>query len=353
MDLTKRTLRASTPAAGSDDCVLTAEDAAQYTKHNVLGGEDAYDPTIYTKQIDMDKTPLTLGDEGIRWGGMTGALCYFIFRQDKTTGKFEFYSMSSTNSFKPDDADDGRVFYVRAANVRGGLGKPSKTVVYKKLGEYVVTVKQVGPDSDKGWSTVCLPENAVVPGVQDANDIIVYAAKTIEGTAMQMVRVDKLVANRGYVIYATPGTYTFYATREVIENVSDYASVLDGNPEDHAVSTGLVNCYAFAYKPTINAEMPGFYKFTGSTIPAYKAYLAVETLAKWGISMDTAGAAKGLSFSFVGWDEEDEEEANAIEGVIDDEENSEVIYDLTGKRILRSQMRKGMIYIVNGEKILF
>lgn len=353
MDLTKRTLRASTPAAGSDDCVLTAEDAAQYTKHNVLGGEDAYDPTIYTKQIDMDKTPLTLGDEGIRWGGMTGALCYFIFRQDKTTGKFEFYSMSSTNSFKPDDADDGRVFYVRAANVRGGLGKPSKTVVYKKLGEYVVTVKQVGPDPDKGWSTVCLPENAVVPGIQDANDIIVYAAKTIEGTAMQMVRVDKLVANRGYVIYATPGTYTFYATREVIENVSDYASVLDGNPEDHAVSTGLVNCYALAYKPTINAEMPGFYKFTGSTIPAYKAYLAVETLAKWGISMDTAGAAKGLSFSFVGWGEEDEEEANAIEGVIDDEENSEIIYDLTGKRILRSQMRKGMIYIVNGEKILF
>ena len=65
------------------------------------------------------------------------------------------------------------------------------------------------------------------------------------------------------------------------------------------------------------------------------------------------GYQHGYRRSSVGWDEEDEEEANAIEGVIDDEENSEVIYDLTGKRILRSQMRKGMIYIVNGEKILF
>jgi len=350
MDLTKRTLRASTPAAGSDDCVLTAEDAANYTMHNVLGGDDAYDPTVYTAQVDMDNTHLRLTDDGISWTGKTAALCYFIFRQNETTGKYEFYSITASTSFKPNDADDGRKFYIRAANERGGLGEPTDPIVYNRLDSYVITVKQVGPVTDKGWATVCLPENTVVPGNLNENEIMVYTASTVSGTTMVLKKVNKLRAGRGYIIYATPGEYTFTATYDSdINNNAAYASILDGNPEDHAVSTGLLNCYTLAYKATINAEAPGFYKFTGSTIPAYKAYLTTDVLSEFGYDIDTAGS-KGMSFLFI----DDEEEADAIDSITEDAGTAdEVIYDLSGKRINRSSMRSGMIYIVNGKKIVY
>lgn len=385
-DLTGRTLRAASPAAGSDDCILTAAQAAEYTVHNVLGGDEGYDPTIYTKQVDLDGTTLALTDNGISWIGSDQALCYVIFRQNEETGFFEFFNVTTETVFMPDDSQDGRVFYVRAANQRGGLGKPSKTIRFKKADTYILTVSHVsglGEDDDdedewKGWSTICLGYNAMVPvssinedGTEGMGNITVYGTgipsdnnKVLEGNVLHLKKVNYMVANCGYIVYATTGAkskdYLFKRTWDLsnITNGSN-SSILGGNPSDEDVAVGTVNCYTMAYKKTINPDCVGFYKFIGDEIPAHKAYLTVETLAKNGIVLDTEAKLGNLSFVFEDMEEsfyvyDISEEANGIATVRSaDSAASDTVFDLGGKRLDRSQLRKGMVYIIGGKKVLW
>lgn len=359
-DLTKRTIRASTPAAGSDDCILTAEQAAEYTLHNVLGGDDAYDPTIYTEQISMAKSSPqngtdTNGKTILSWTGNDKALCYFIFRIDEESGDTLFYNMTKYPYFIPDESQANRWFVIRAANERGGLGAPSPAVQYKPLNTYEVKVSQVGSNPEMGWATVCLPENVTFA---DTEGMTVYAAVSFENTTLKLKKVsgtDGMLNGRGYIIYAKPGTYVFRGTYNGIRPQNQNGeynaySLLDGNPEDHAVNVGTLNIYTLDYKESISNEV-GFYKFVASEIPARKAYLSYDALANAGIQLD-AGAK--LSFFFEGDDEWLDDDADAIQGVGEDTSDAEgTIYDLSGRRVERSQMRKGMIYVIDGKKVMY
>lgn len=385
-DLTGRTLRAASPAAGSDDCILTASQAAEYTVHNVLGGDNAYDPTVFTKQVDLDGIVPIQTDEGISWTGSDQALCYVVFRLNEETGFFEFFDVTKETVFSPDDSQDGRVFYVRAANQRGGLGKPTKTVVFRKADTYILTVTHLsglGEDDDdeeewKGWSTICLGFDAKVPvtsinedGTEGMGKITVYGTgtpsdnnKVLEGNVLHLKKVNYMVANCGYIVYATTGAkskdYVFKKTWNLsdITNGSN-SSVLGGNPLDEDVAVGTVNCYTMAYKKTINPDCVGFYKFIGDEIPAHKAYLTVETLAKNGIVLETEAKLGNLSFVFEDMDEtfflyDVSEEADGIATVRSaDPAASDAVFDLGGKRLDKSQLRKGMVYIIGGKKVLW
>ena len=385
-DLTGRTLRAASPAAGSDDCILTASQAAEYTVHNVLGGDNAYDPTVFTKQVHLDGVVPIQTDEGISWTGSDQALCYVVFRLNEKTGFFEFFDVTTETVFSPDDSQDGRVFYVRAANQRGGLGKPTKTVVFRKADTYILTVTHLsglGEDDDdeeewKGWSTICLGFDAKVPvtsinedGTEGMGKITVYGTgtpsdnnKVLEGNVLHLKKVNYMVANCGYIVYATTGAkskdYVFKKTWDLsnITNGSN-SSVLGGNPLDEDVAVGTVNCYTMAYKKTINPDCVGFYKFIGDEIPAHKAYLTVETLAKNGIVLETEAKLGNLSFVFEDMDEtfrlyDISEEADGIATVRSaDSAASDAVFDLGGKRLDKSQLRKGMVYIIGGKKVLW
>lgn len=385
-DLTGRTLRAASPAAGSDDCILTASQAAEYTVHNVLGGDNAYDPTVFTKQVDLDGVLPIQTDAGISWTGSDQALCYVIFRLNEETGFFEFFDVTTETVFSPDDSQDGRVFYVRAANQRGGLGKPTKTVVFRKADTYILTVPHLsglGEDDDdeeewKGWSTICLGFNAKVPvssinedGTEGTGNITVYGTgtpsdnnKVLEGNVLHLKKVNYMVANCGYIVYATTGAkskdYLFKKTWDLsnITNGSN-SSILGGNPLDEDVAVGTVNCYTMAYKKTINPDCVGFYKFIGDEIPAHKAYLTVETLAKNGIVLETEAKLGNLSFVFEDMDEtfclyDISEEADGIATIRSaDSAASDAVFDLGGKRLDKSQLRKGMVYIIGGKKVLW
>ena len=385
-DLTGRTLRAASPAAGSDDCILTASQADEYTVHNVLGGDNAYDPTVFTKQVHLDGVVPIQTDEGISWTGSDQALCYVVFRLNEETGFFEFFDVTTEAVFSPDDSQDGRVFYVRAANQRGGLGKPTKTVVFRKADTYILTVTHLsglGEDDDdeeewKGWSTICLGFDAKVPvtsinedGTEGMGKITVYGTgtpsdnnKVLEGNVLHLKKVNYMVANCGYIVYATTGAkskdYVFKKTWDLsnITNGSN-SSVLGGNPLDEDVAVGTVNCYTMAYKKTINPDCVGFYKFIGDEIPAHKAYLTVETLAKNGIVLETEAKLGNLSFVFEDMDEtfflyDISEEADGIATVRSaDSAASDAVFDLGGKRLDKSQLRKGMVYIIGGKKVLW
>ena len=114
------------------------------------------------------------------------------------------------------------MFYVRAANQRGGLGKPTKTVVFRKADTYILTVPHLsglGEDDDdeeewKGWSTICLGYNAKVPvssinedGTEGTGNITVYGTgtpsdnnKVLEGNVLHLKKVNYMVANCGYIV---------------------------------------------------------------------------------------------------------------------------------------------------------
>ncbi len=384
MDLSSRSLAVFAPGAGSDECVLTEEQAAEYTLANVLGGSTAYDPTIYTKQVDLTGVSLSQSDAGISWTGSNEALCYFIFRQNEKTKEFEFYDITTNTIYQPDTAQTGRVFYVRAANERGGLGKPSETIVYENLGEFILKVSHLTNDvgfceaSDNkeewtGWSTICLPHNARVPSTsynEDGSDgpgnITVYGAQGNlggENNVIVLKKVSYVKANKGYIVYATTGessmNYCFkYTWDSNVASSITSDSYLDGNPSDKDVAVGTVNCYTMAYKKTINPDCVGFYKFIGDWIPAHRAYLTVETLAGKGFKLDTTGAnSKEVNFRFV-FDEDDEnyyeEDADGIDDVrVTRDGDEETVFDLSGKRLDKSQLRKGMVYVIGGKKVLW
>ena len=359
LDLSSRSTRDLSPAAGSDDCILTTEEAAQYTLHNVLGGDNAYDPTVYTEQVSMagvepKNNTDNDGNTIITWNEKKNALCYFIFRIDEETGDTVFYTMSTYNHINPGEKQAGRRFVIRAANERGGLGDASEIITYEPLETYAVEVKQVGPDPEKGWSTVCLPKDVTF---SNNEDITVYTALRIENNnTLRLKKVDGeegLKACRGYIIYATPGTYYFHGTYKAVAQVAGTDgkySLLDGNPENHDVTVGTLNIYTLAYKPSIDSTGVGFYKFVGSRIPARKAYLQTSTLEAAGIHL----GAKGLQFSFFGEDEEEfYEDPTAVSGVKEDSDDDATVYDLSGKPVDPDQMRKGMIYIIGGKKVMY
>ena len=68
--------------------------------------------------------------------------------------------------------------------------------------------------------------------------------------------------------------------------------------------------------------------------------------------MDVASGAKGFGFIII---DDDEEWATGISNVSGDSDAGESVevFDLSGKRVDPDQMRKGMIYIIGGQKILF
>lgn len=381
VDLSTRSTSIFSPGAGSDDYVLTANQAAEYTIENMFGSDEAYDPRVHTAQVDLDGVVLSQTDEGITWNGNDQAICYFIFRQNPETGFFEFFDICLNDVYTPrDEADaDGMVFYVRAANERGGLGKPSNTIKYKKLGWYDLKVvhkeglAETGETSDdwKGWSTICLAHNAKVPtksinedGTDGGGNITVYGAQEdIDGTTIHMKKVSYLRAGMGYVVFATTGetekTYRFKYTWDT-NNISTGAhnSFLDGNELDDTVSVGTVNCYTMAYKKTINPDCVGFYKFIGEKIPPHRAYLTVETAAAKGFVLDTEADAKKVRFVFDDSDEEfffyeGDEDADGIRNVRSSEVDPEAVFDLSGKRLDKSQLRKGMVYVIGGKKVLW
>jgi hypothetical protein len=113
--------------------ILSAEQAANYTIENVLGGTDTWQPTLYTEQA---AAPAITGEGStITWDNNNYVLCWAVFINDVfqtfVTENYYHYPMPigtmSSNSLILS-------FTVRAANEMGGLGAPSNTYEYTPTG---------------------------------------------------------------------------------------------------------------------------------------------------------------------------------------------------------------------------
>ena len=305
--LETRSLAACSPAPGSDDCILTAAEATGYNIRNVMGGNDAFEPQELCKQIDAKSglpskkdeeledrekvdtenhiiwdDNLVLDDDKLQWNDKKEALCYFLFKLDEN-GKWKYLTNVTDNFVNLTQYGTGD-YCVRAANQRGGLGLATQAIHYTIADAIELEIKKVEgykeDGVDYGWSTICLPFNARIP-----EGIKVYAAtadETQDSTAiiknftMTLTEVDviKVInANKGYVVYGPVGKYAFHST----SRKSDVPTILKGNPTSEYISSDNNNGYVLSYKSTWGL---GFYKFTGSQLSPYRAWLPQNMVSK-------------------------------------------------------------------------
>ena len=301
--LETRSLAACSPAPGSDDCILTAAEATGYNIRNVMGGSDAFEPQELCKQIDAlsglqskrgeedeDKEKvdtenhiiwtdnLVLDDDKLQWNDQKEALCYFLFKLDET-GKWS-YQTNVTDNYVNLTAYGTGYYCVRAANQRGGLGAATDKIKFTLVDAYELVIKKTGDykegDKDYGWSTICLPFNAKVP-----EGVKAYAATAhnsnnetdiIKDYTMTLTKVNVINANKGYVVYGPVGSNYFHST----SRESNEATILKGNPTKDYISSDNNNGYVLSYK----TWGLGFYKYTGSQLSPYRAWLPQNMVSK-------------------------------------------------------------------------
>ena len=101
--------------------VLTAEKAAAFTVHNVLGGTDAWDAAAMATQVAAP-AGVTLNGEVMTWKAVEDAMLYVVLKD----GEFLAQTTDTTYSL----TESGQ-YTVKAANRFGGLGAASTSVTYK------------------------------------------------------------------------------------------------------------------------------------------------------------------------------------------------------------------------------
>lgn len=348
LSLNTRSLSACSPAPGSDDCVLSDDLAKKYTMRNIMGGPDAFEPNELCKQIDamsgaeddQDENheawddQIELDDDNLMWQNQPSALCYFIFKLDENTNKW-VYKENTTESSANITGYGSGYYCVRAANQMGGLGAATGMIHFELQDPYELEIKQTGDLTvdgvPYGWSTICLPFNAKVP-----QDVTVYAATAhdklteddkVTDLTMTLTPVKVIDSKKGYVVYGPAGIHPFNPTSLSCSN----KTILTGNPTEQIISATNINCYILANK----TWGLGFYKFTGSTLKPFKAWLPQDMVSTNNQSVLATGS-KAIKFviaentSIPSYPEPDE-------NIDDDDGNNdnikEKIYTISGQRV--------------------
>lgn len=352
LNLGTRSLAACIPGVGSDNCVLNAEQAAQYTLRNVVGGTDAFEPNELCRQIDAASSAvddrdennviwqdnIEVDDDQLRWDTDERALCYFVFKYED--GKWK-YILNTANNYA-NILEYGTGYYcVRAANQRGGLGAATESVQYELRDPYELQIKQLADLEVEGvpygWSTICLPFNARVP-----EGVTVYAAtahdKTsaedkVEDFIMTLTPVEIIDSLKGYVVYGPAGQHYFSPT----SRKCDRETILTGNPTETPISTVNNNGYVLSNK----SWGLGFYKYSGTTYAPYKAWLP-ESMVTDAVSEALASGTRMIRLLI-----DDTNDIRLPMGWMRKSDGK--VYDLSGKRI-HTEAPQG-VYIVNGKKM--
>lgn len=357
-----RSLAACSPAPGSDDCILTKTNATDYNIRNVMGGNDAFEPQELCKQIDSESglaakkneeteeieekadqenhliwnDDLKIENNKLQWTDCTEALCYFLFKWDETSKKWIYQTNVDVNYVYLSNYGPG-YYCVRAANQRGGLGLATKALLYKEQKPYELVIQPVGEYKEEneayGWTTLCLPFNALVP----TEGVTVYAATAhnkqtatdlVTDFTMTLTPVEVINANKGYIVYGkatsetTPVTHLFYPTSS--ESINK-PTILKGNETDEDISSTNINCYVLAFKNTLGL---GFYKYTGKKLKAHRAWLPQDMVST---SNQEALSMGKRAIHFVFAKGEDTAIHNPI--IYQNDSEDDKYYNLSGQRV--------------------
>lgn len=340
ISLGTRSLTACSPAPGSDDCVLNDALAANYTIRNVMGGPDAFEPNELCKQIDAKSgaaadqdenhevwdDQIELDDDNLMWQVQPSALCYVIFKRNDE-GKWIYVDNTTDVSINISSFGSG-YYCVRAANQRGGLGAATEAIQFSLRDPYELEIKQTGDLNvdgvPYGWSTICLPFNAKVP-----EGVTVYAATAhdkqtaedkVTDLTMTLTPVDVIDSEKGYVVYGPAGIHQFNYTSRSADK--EKPTILSGNPTKETISATNINCYILANK----TWGLGFYKFAGTTLKPYKAWLPQDMVSDSGQDALATGV-RAIRFEINGGT------AAMPRPTFINETDNEAVYTLDGKRV--------------------
>ncbi len=172
------------------------------------------------------------------------------------------------------------------------------------------------------WATLVLGYNAEIP-----DNVTVYAVSELNENAATLTEVKNTIpAGAAVLINAAEGAYVFNYTESADAIGANLlkGTTVDANIAENAYVLGMIEGEVGLYTATMNANEGAAFLNN-----AFKAYLP-----------KTNNAAQTLRFNFG--------ETTGIEGVIEGTNANAVIFDLSGRRVVK--MQKG-IYIVNGKKV--
>ncbi|MBP5680003.1 MAG: leucine-rich repeat protein [Bacteroidales bacterium] len=211
------------------------------------------EPTI---EITSDLTPATTADAPFEALPATGYI--YLLRNDK----FEAW-------FDADGTKKGSEKYCGQGMAYLVLDKPVNATSLNIVTPEMTLRTADATISECGYTTLCVAFNAAVP-----EGATVYALRRIDANGLHFSKVNALVAKEGYIVEGAAGqTFTF---SETYDDVAD-KNLLQGVAEEAFVSslgfwgyTQENNLYDY---PWILAKDGTFKRYTGSIIPAGKAYL--------------------------------------------------------------------------------
>ena len=201
--------------------------------------------------------------------------------------------------------------------LNGMCGCTAMTVYYKPV---------VSTLTDAGYSTLCLPYNAIVP-----EGVVAYSAsENNEYIRLTPIPDNTIAAIEGVVLKGAPGTYSFIATGDKVNAAN--GNLMIGVTKDTPLSADN-NAYMLTRK-----KEDGSVAFrllnTDYTLGANKAYLKLP------------GGTKARDIISVQWDEN---ETGIMETMHRENDKDAAIYNLSGQRMKQTQ--KG-INIINGKLVI-
>lgn len=200
-----------------------------------------------------------------------------------------------------------------------------KAPYWIELPEPVVT-----NSSSEGWSTTCLPFNAEIP-----DGVTVYAATGVEDSQLKVAKYEgKVLPANTPVLVESAGGNSFEWLARISADEKPDVNIFLGTTEKTDVEAGTV--YTLGHESSTGKI--GFWHFTGTAIPANRAYL----------KLDGAGV-KGFT-----WIEDDTDGVGLTPDPSPMREGSAgAVYDLSGRRVAdnSSTLPRG-IYVKNGQKIV-
>lgn len=200
--------------------------------------------------------------------------------------------------------------------------------------------------SNEGWATTCLPFNAAVP-----EGVTVYTASRIENGSLKIEPVNCTILPKNTpVLLKTENMTSYEWLSRVTEGDAEIENNLfKGTTEAKTVEPNTV--LTLGHSTESNHEI-GFWLFSGTTVPANRAYLETDNNADYGVTIN--------------WDDE----SNGIKEIENGRwKTDNAVYDLQGRRIessifrsdlstgssnnIQSSIKKKVgLVIVNGKKIV-
>ena len=231
--------------------------------------------------------------------------------------------------------DGSQTLYLYKNTENASLVEELKTELASLFKEIIIIDMGVGHKTfnlaitGAGISTLYLDYSVEIP--DDENLQGVFYVYQIEGNTMLMKKLDDYIpANNGVIVMAYPGTLSFQATEDEVEEIAD--NQLQGVTQQTSVASIDGTVYTLGHgKKSGNT---GFYKYTGKNIPANKAFMV----------RDASSSVNAFSLVL-----DNEDGTTTFIGRIDAGElvtDSSAVYDLQGRRV--EHPTKGL-YIVNGK----